>query len=70
MDSVTTQKDLADFFKNPDNAREVNGLVEDIRSALIDYQVRAPKDISHVVFDIRCRRRYGWISTMRAANRS
>jgi len=43
MESVTTQKDLADFFKNPENAQEVNGLVEDIRSALIDYQVRAPK---------------------------
>jgi len=43
MDSVAARKDLADFFKNPDNVQEVNGLVEDIRSALTDYQVRAPK---------------------------
>jgi len=43
MDSVTSQKDLFHFLKNPENAQKVNGLVEDVRHALIGYQVRTPK---------------------------
>jgi len=43
MDSMTTQKDLADFLKTPRNAQKVNDLVEDIRYALMNYQVRIPK---------------------------
>jgi len=42
MDSMTTQEDLALFLKNPENAQKVNGLVEDARYALIDYQVCTP----------------------------
>ena len=42
MDSVITQKDLADFFRTPENAQKVNSLVEDIRFALMNYQVRTP----------------------------
>jgi len=41
--STVTQTDLAEFLKNPENAREVNGLVEDIHYALTDYQVRTPR---------------------------
>jgi len=43
MGSMAAQKDLAEFFKNPQNAQKLNELVEDIRYALIDYQVRTPK---------------------------
>jgi len=43
MDSMTSQEDLADLLKNPENAQKVNGLVEDVRYALISYQVRTPK---------------------------
>lgn len=43
MGSITAQEDLAGFFSNPENAREFNGLVEDVRYALMDYQVRTPK---------------------------
>ena len=39
MNSITIQEDLADFLKNPGNAQGLNSLVEDIRYALIDYQV-------------------------------
>jgi len=43
MGSVATQEDLAVFLGVPDNALKVNGLVEDIRGALMDYQVCSPK---------------------------
>jgi len=39
MNSMTTQEDLADFLKDHGNAQGLNSLVEDIRHALIDYQV-------------------------------
>jgi len=39
MGSVATQEDLASFLGAPENAQKVNGLVEDIRDALMDYQV-------------------------------
>ena len=43
MNSMTTEDDLADFLNNPENAQRLNGLVEDVRYALMDYQVRIPK---------------------------
>jgi len=36
---MATQEDLALFLRNPGNAQKLNGLVQDIRDALIDYQV-------------------------------
>jgi len=47
IDPMTNQKDFALFLKTPENAQKVNGLVQDIRSALTDYQVRIPKKNSH-----------------------
>jgi len=46
MDSVITRDDLAGFLKNPGNARKLNVLVEDIREALMDYQVCTPKSLT------------------------
>jgi len=57
MNSMTTQKDLVHFFKNPENTHKVNALVEDIRYALIEYQVRTPKTPTQIVSNIRCRPR-------------
>jgi len=57
MDSMTTQEDLALFLKNPENAHKVNGLVEDLRYALNDYQVRTPKALTRITPNTRCRRR-------------
>jgi len=39
MDSMATQEDLALFLKNRGNAQKLNDLVQDIRDALMDYQV-------------------------------
>jgi len=39
IDSVTAQEDLALFLKTPKNAQKLNDLVEDVRYALMDYQV-------------------------------
>ena len=47
MESVTTQEDLVDFLNNPENAQRVNGLVEDVRDALMGYQVRTQTTYSH-----------------------
>jgi len=70
MDSMTSQKDLSHFLNNPENAQNVNGLVEDVRYALIDYQVRTPKTLTRTISNILCRRRYDWTSTPRIVNRS
>ena len=45
MDPMTTQKDLALFLKKPENAQKLNGLVQDIRYAVMDYQVCSLKDL-------------------------
>jgi len=52
MGSVATQEDLADFLGVPENALKVNGLVEDIRDALMDYQVCSPKRLALIVANI------------------
>ena len=38
---MTTQKNIAQFLNNTENAQKLNDLVDDIREAVIDYQVRA-----------------------------
>jgi len=40
---MANQKDLALFLKTPENAQKVNILVQDIRYALMNYQVCSPK---------------------------
>jgi len=40
---MAAQKDLAIFLKVPENAQKLNGLVEDVRCALVDYQVCSPE---------------------------
>ena len=39
MNSITTQGDLVDFLNDPGNAQKLDGQVDDIRYALMDYQV-------------------------------
>ena len=34
------------FFNNVQNAEKLNGLVEDVRDAMMDYQVRVPSNVS------------------------
>jgi len=52
MESVAAHEGLALFLKNPENARKLNGLVEDVRDALIDYQVCFPKTFVLAVANI------------------
>jgi len=39
LDPMTTQKDIAQFLSNAENAQKLNDLVDDIREAVMDYQV-------------------------------
>ena len=50
MDSVTIQE--AYSLSDPENARKFNSLVEDIRYALMDYQVRPPEELALIVSNI------------------
>ena len=66
---MTTQDDLVDFLKNPENAQMLNGLVEDIRYALIDYQVRTLKTLPLIIPNTCPRPRYNRTSTTRVVKR-
>jgi len=52
MGSMATREDPALFLGIPENAQKLNSLVEDIRDALMDYQVRPPKRLAFVVADV------------------
>jgi len=41
---MTTQNDIAQFLSNTENAQKLNGLVDDIREAVMDYQVRTSEE--------------------------
>jgi len=70
MGSITAREDLAGFLDNPENARKLNGLVEGIRYALMDYQVRTPRIPTLQVPDVCLRLRCKGTSMTRAVNRS
>jgi len=69
MDSMTTRRDLARFLKNPENARKFNGLVEDVRYALVDHQVCTPKQLALVATNVRPRPYCNEIYTTKAVKR-
>jgi hypothetical protein len=46
LDSIITRKDLMQFLNNVENAGKLNGLVEDIRDALMGYQVCIPEPLA------------------------
>jgi len=68
MDLVTTQEDLAGFLNNIEDAHKLNSLVEDVRYALMDYQVCAFRELGFTVLNICPRPRCSKISMMRAVN--
>jgi len=43
---MTTQGDIAQFLSNAENAQKLNDLVDDIREAVMDYQVRTSEGLS------------------------
>ena len=60
---IAAQKDIMQFFKNADNAQKLNDLVEDIREAMIDYQVRTSKCLVLITPNIHIRLPYNRVST-------
>ena len=70
MNSIITRYNLADFLNDPDNAQRLNGLVEDIRHALVDYQVCTPEQFARLASNTWLRLRYKEIYTIRAVKRS
>ena len=69
MNSIITRRDLADFLVNPENAQRLNGLVEDLRYALMDYQVCTPKQSTLLIPNILPRLHYKETYTTRAVKR-
>jgi len=50
---MTTQGDIAQFLSNAENAQKLNDLVDDIREAVMDYQVRISEGPAPSVSNIR-----------------
>ena len=59
---MTTQKDIAKFLNNTENAQKLNDLVDDIREAVMDYQVRILKTPTLISSNICPRPPYNGIS--------
>ena len=70
MISMTTREDLAHSLGDPENAQGLDFLVEDIRYALMDYQVCALDPLVLTASNVYVRLRYDETSTTRAANKS
>ena len=57
------QGEVEGFFKNSENADKLGGLVEDIRDAMMEYQVCIHKPAISTTSDVRTRLHYSKIST-------
>ena len=68
MDAMMTQENLAHFLSVPENAQRVNSLVEDVRYALMEYQVCAPERLNSIVSNICLRLRCNKRSLTRAVS--
>ena len=68
MDMMATQDGLTHFLNDPENAQRMNGLVEDIHYALMDYQVCTPKSLAPVVSYIYPRPHYNKTSLTRTVS--
>jgi hypothetical protein len=53
LDPMTTQGDIVQFLSNAENAQKLNDLVDDIREAVMDYQVRTSQGLALSVSNIR-----------------
>ena len=59
---MATQKIIVQFLNNANNAQRLNGLVNDIREALMDCQVRTFKGLALITSNICLRLPYSGIS--------
>ena len=62
------QGNIEGFFTNTENADKLGGLVEDIRDAVMDYQVCKKSNLSFLVPDAQSRFHYNRTSINRAVN--
>jgi len=63
---LAEQGKIEGFYKNVDNAGKLGGLVEDIRDAMMEYQVCIYTLFISGTSDVRTRPRYNKISTTRS----
>lgn len=68
MDTMVAQEDLTHFLNNPENAQGLNCLVEDVRYALMEYQVCAPERPNSIIANICLRFHYSRRFTTRAVS--
>jgi len=64
LEPMTTQKDIAQFLNNTENAQKLNDLVDDIREAVMDYQVRILRCPALTASDACLRLPYNGIPTI------
>ena len=62
LDRMAVQEDISRFLNNADNAQKLNDLVEDIREAVMDYQVRTSKGLVLIASNFHPRLPYNEIS--------
>ena len=60
---MAAQKDIAGFLNNADNAQRLNDLVDDIREAVMDYQVRTSRGLALATSNVGLRHPYNGIRT-------
>ena len=60
---MAAQKNIVKFLNNAESAQKLNDLVDDIREAVIDYQVRTFKGLTLVASNLCLRLPYNGIST-------
>jgi len=60
---ITSQKDIAQFLNNAENAQKLNNLVDDIHEAVIEYQVCTPKALALIAPNVCLRPPCNKIST-------
>ena len=62
------QGKVLEFLTNAENTQRINGLVDDIHRALMEYQVCMSNCISCTMSDVHVRPHYNKISTKRVVN--
>ena len=68
LEPLAEQGKVEGFFNNVKNADKLGGLVEDIRDAVMEYQVRNQNKFTSPMPDIYFRLRCNKTSTIRAVN--
>ena len=62
------QGNVVEFLTNTENAQRINGVVEDIHEAFMEYQVCTLKDPFSTISHLHVRLHYNKISTMRVVS--